>query len=138
MTNHCVPGAQHDIHIQILNVLKHHFLCPPQNDDVTQDYRHCQKLKMELWFSVTERKGPSALDWELGDLNQPLAFKSISPVLLHYSPNSIASALHICDFPNWHPHSILAPAASLLPQHRGLHQDQTSTVHGIKLSSSIK
>lgn len=53
LNNHHVPGAQPGIHIQIVNVFKRHFLCPQQNDDITQEYRHYQKLTMESWFSET-------------------------------------------------------------------------------------
>lgn len=55
-SNH-VPGAQPGIHMQIVNVFKRHFLCPQHSDDITQEYRHYQKLTMESWFSETMGMG---------------------------------------------------------------------------------
>lgn len=57
LNNHRVPRAQPGIHMPIGNIFKRHFFCPQQNDDITQEYRHYQKLAMESWFSETGGKG---------------------------------------------------------------------------------
>lgn len=82
LNNHHVPGAQPGIHMQTVNVFKRHFLCPQQNDDITQGYRHYyQKLTVDSWFSETGEKGYMHWTGTWGSLNQPVAFKAISPLL---------------------------------------------------------
>lgn len=81
LNNHRVPGAQPGIHMPVVNVFKCHF-CPQQHDDITQEYRHYQKLAMESWFSETRGKGSVHWtgSWGGGVLNQPMAFKAVQPM----------------------------------------------------------
>lgn len=85
-----VLGAWQGIHIKVLGVLKYHVLCSQQND-ITQDYRHYQMLKMQFWLSETKGKGLSAQNWEVGILSHSMVI--ISPAL---PPPLQSKPSHLC------------------------------------------